>query len=218
MAILGAPSAHRRSGGGVCVFDQFARGPGISEARVDGDVGIYSQQSAKREELIGANIVRLHGVPDGIENGWPLVDVTYGVAPLIRGDEVAAREAKHAEAQLLEGGDDFWTEAFDVVRGHQRNCANVEGARAGACDLESGVIGICCGGISQRELAVRGAEVADGDGLAVRGLFAPDERDLYDGAGRTRQNNASGVGLAIAHRDSGLTEAMRLFRIELDQR
>jgi hypothetical protein len=45
----------------------------------------------------------------------------------------------------------------------------MEGAGACAGDLKSCVIGVGCGGVAQRELAVRGAERADGDGLAIGG-------------------------------------------------
>ena len=107
MTVCGAPFAHRRGGGAVGVFDQFARGPRVAEAGIDGDVGIDAEQTAEREELVGADVVRLHGVPDGIEDGRTLVDVADAVAPLVRGDEVAAGKAKDAEAQLLERGDDF---------------------------------------------------------------------------------------------------------------
>ena len=47
MAIRGAPFAHGRGGGAVGVFDQFARGPGISEAGIDGDVRIDAKQGGR---------------------------------------------------------------------------------------------------------------------------------------------------------------------------
>ncbi len=93
MTVFRAPFAHGRGRGAVGVFHQFARRPGIAEAGVDGDVGIDAEQTAESEELIGADVVGLHGVPDGIEDGRPLVDITDTVAPLVRGDKVAARES-----------------------------------------------------------------------------------------------------------------------------
>ena len=145
-------------GGTVGVFDQLARRPCVAEAGVDGDVGIDAEETAEREEFIGADIVGLHSVPDGIEDGRPLVDVADAIAPLVRGDEVAAGKAQNAKAQLLERGDHFRPEAFDVVRGHERDRADVEGAGACAGDLECCVVGVGCGGVAQWELAVCGAE------------------------------------------------------------
>ena len=48
--------------------------------------------------------------------GGPLVDVADAVAPLIRGDEIAAGKAQHAKAQLLERGDHLGTETLDCCR------------------------------------------------------------------------------------------------------
>jgi hypothetical protein len=215
MAIRGAPFAHGRGGRAIGVFNQFARGPGISEACIDGDVGIDAQQAAEREEFIGANIVRLHGVPDRIEDRRALIDVANAIAPLVRGDEIAAWKAEDAEAQLLERGDDLGAEAFDVVRGHKRNRADMEGAGACASDFQSCVIGVGRSGVAQREFAERGAERAKGDGLAISGLFAPDERDLDYRAWRAGQLDASGVGLAFANRDSGLLKPCGSFALSL---
>ena len=142
MAICGSPFSHWRGGGAVGVLDQFARRPCVAEAGVDGDVRIDAEKTAEREELIGADIVGLHGVPDGIEDGRPLIDVADAVAPLVCGDKVAAGKAEDAEAQLLERCDDLRTEAFNIVRGHERDRADMKGARACAGDLESGVVSV----------------------------------------------------------------------------
>ena len=218
MAIRGAPFAHGRRCGAVGVFDQIARGPSISETCVDGDVGIDGQQAAEREEFIGANIVRLHGVPDRIEDRRAFIDVANAIAPLVRGYEIAARKAEDAEAQLLERGYDLGAEAFYVVRGHERNCADMEGTGASASDLQSCVIGVCRSGVAQRKFAESDAERAEGDGLAIGCFFAPDERDLDYCAWRAGKLDASGVDLAFSNRNSGLADAVRFFRTELNQR
>ena len=126
MAVFGAPFAHRRGGRAVGIFDQFTRGPRIAEARVDGDIRIDAEQAAEREELIGADIVGLHGVPDRIEDGRALVDVADAIAPLVRGDKIAAGKTENAEAQLLERGDHLGPKAFDIVGGHKRNRADMK--------------------------------------------------------------------------------------------
>ena len=145
VAVGGAPFSHRRGDGAVGVLDQLARGPGVAEAGIDGDVRIDAEQAAEREELIGAHVVGLHGVPDRIEDRRPLVDVADAVAPLVGGDEVAAGKAKDAEAQLLERGNDLRAEAFDVVGRHQRDRADVKRARAGCGDLDACVVAVGLG-------------------------------------------------------------------------
>ena len=78
----------------------------------------------------------------GSKMGGPLIDVTYAVAPFIRGDKVASRKAEDAEAQLLERCYDLRTEAFNIVRRHERDRADMKGARACARDLKSGFVSV----------------------------------------------------------------------------
>ena len=88
----------------------------------------------------------------------------------------------------------------------------MKGARARAGDFEGCVVGIGLGGVAQWKLAVCRAERCDGDGLAIGWLLAPDERDLDHCAGRAGEHDAAGVDLTFANGDSGLAEAVRIFR------
>ena len=85
----------------------------------------------------------------GIEDGRPLVDIAHPVAPLVGGDKVAARKAQNAEAQLLEHGDHLGAKPVEVIGRHQRHCTDVKLARAGARDLERGVVAGGVGGVAQ---------------------------------------------------------------------
>ena len=158
MAVVGSPFPHGRGGGAVGVFDQFSCRPCVAEAGIDCDVGIDTKETAKREEFIGADIVRLHGVPDGIEDGRALVDVADAVTPLIRRDKVPAGESQNAKAQLFECGNHFRAESVDVVSGHERNCADLEGACACAGYFKCCVVSVRRGAIAQWEFAISRAE------------------------------------------------------------
>jgi len=65
-------------------------------------------------------------------------------------------------------------------------------------DLESGIVSVGCGSVAKRKFVKGGAKSAKGDGLAVCRLFAPDQRDLHHCAGRSSEDNASGVDLTFA--------------------
>ena len=107
MAIGGAQAPHRGGGGSVRVLDELRGGPRVAEARVDGHVGLDVQQPAQGHELVGADVVGLNRVPDRVHDGRTPVGIADGVAPLVAGDEVAAREAVDAGLQLPERGHDL---------------------------------------------------------------------------------------------------------------
>ena len=119
MSISSPPFAHGRGGRAIRVFNQFARGPGISKACVDRDVRVNAEQPAEREKLIGAHVVGLHSMPHGIKNRRPLVDVAHAVAPLIRGNKIAAGKTQNPKPQLFKCGDNLRPKAFNVVGGHE---------------------------------------------------------------------------------------------------
>src|ERR1700733_5971865 len=85
-------------------------------------------------------------------------------------------------------------------------------------DLERGVVAIGRRSVVQEELSVGWAERPDRDGLTFRCTFTPSERDFYNRARSTCEDNAAGVRFAASNGDPTLTEAMFLVAIELDQR
>ncbi len=173
MTVRSAPFSHRRGDGAVGVFHQFSCAPGVAKAGIDRDVGIHAEQTAEREELIGAHVVRLNGVPNRIVDGRALVRIADRITPLVRGDEVAAGEAIDAGVQLLERGNHFRAEALDVVGRHQRDRSDVKRARAGSGDFELRIVAVALGPEVQRERPVRGAEGANGQHLTLTCLAAP---------------------------------------------
>src|SRR5690606_21802472 len=92
MTVLGTQLTHRRGNVAVDVFHELRRRPGVAEARVDRDVRIGAEQTAQRQKLVRADVVRLHCLPDGIVDRRSLVARTDRVTPLVRRDEVPSRE------------------------------------------------------------------------------------------------------------------------------
>jgi len=115
---LAAPFAHRRHHSAVGVFHQFLCRPGIAEAGIHGDVGVDAEQAAEGEELIRSHIVRLHSVPDRIEDWRPFVDVADAVAPLVRRNEITTGKPVNAGMELFENLDDLCAKAFYVIGWH----------------------------------------------------------------------------------------------------
>ncbi len=135
MTIRGAQSAHRRRGCAIRIFDKLGCRPRVSETSIHRHIRFDIQQPTKRHEFIGAHVVRLNGVPDGIHSGWTLVRIAYAIAPLVCRYKVAAREAIYAGMQLLERRYNFRAKTLHVVGWHQRDCSNMKGAATGAHDL-----------------------------------------------------------------------------------
>ena len=217
MAVGGALGAPGRRGGAVGVFDVLGGGAGIAEAGVDGDVGLDVRQPAQGHELVGADVVGLHGAPDGVPDGRALVGIADGVAPVVGGDEVAAGPAIDARAKGLEHVDDFAPPAVDVVRGHQRNGADAQGAGAGGGDLDLAVVGVDRALEGERELGVGGGQLADGQRLAVSGAGSPDEADRHLGGRIAGEDDAAGIGLVAQQRQPRLADAARLAGAERDR-
>src|ERR1017187_9179638 len=100
-------AAHRRGGRAVGVLDVIRRRPGIAEAGIDGDIGLYVKQAAHGHEFISADIVRLHRVPRGVDSRRALVRIADRVAPFVSRNKVATGKTVDAGAELLERRDYF---------------------------------------------------------------------------------------------------------------
>src|SRR5579863_858930 len=107
------------------------------------------------------------------------VDIAYGIAPFVGGDEVAAGETIDSGMELLQRVDHFLAETVDVVCGHQRNSSNVKRACASASDFEPRIVAIDFGNEVEREFTVSGADRRNIDCLPVARFLAPDERYFH---------------------------------------
>src|SRR5690606_23549050 len=128
------------------------------------------------QQFINTNIVRLYGAPYGVQNGWALVGMTYGVFPVMGRNKVPARHPQNLAVHFFHECDHIGTEASDVVGGHKRDSAHAKAAltltnnfkpRAGGIDvrIEFEVNGF----------AVFGGRDSLGDGLSI----APAHSDRY---------------------------------------
>ena len=94
----------------------------------------------------------------------------------------------------------------------------MKGPRPRSSYLQSCILCVDCGGKPKWELTISPANRPDGNGLTVRSILAPNERDLDHRAGRASQHNASCIRLPFANRNTSLLESVRLFPVELDPR
>ncbi len=90
----------------VRVLDPVARLVHGAQAEVDRDVGRGADLGRVLQELVGAEAVRLDGVPRQVEPRRPQVLRADAVLPVIAGDEVAARPAQDRHAEVLHGPHD----------------------------------------------------------------------------------------------------------------
>src|SRR6266498_2188702 len=102
MSIRGAQFSHSGRRRAICIFDQLGGRPLVAKPAVHGHVWLYIEQTAQRHEFVGADIVWLNCVPDGIHDRRTLVGIADGVAPLMSGNEVASGPTIYAGMQLLE--------------------------------------------------------------------------------------------------------------------
>ena len=77
--------------------------------------GSTPNSSTRISEFIGADVVGLKPVADGIRTRRPLIRIANRVAPLVSGEVNASREPPHSRTLHLQKGDGIRTEAADVV-------------------------------------------------------------------------------------------------------
>jgi len=190
---------------------------GIAEAGVDADIGHDADELAKRHELIHAEIVGLHGAPGVVPVGRPLIAIADGVVP----DEVRrviATVTPEAGLDLADERNGVGAEAFDVVRGHERERADVEVACAGSGDFKRGVGRVGSGSEGNRILFVLTGERRDGDGLAVVRSSAPNKCDVDLGARSSTEIDAAGIPFPVNEGEACLPDSMRSRGVERDAR
>ena len=207
VSILRAQRTHGRAGGAVHVLDLFGGGVRVAQPGVHADVCLHADEPTEVHELVHAQVVGLHGAPGVVPVRRTLIRVADGVVPDEVGGVVAA-VAPEAHVDLAEEGDDVGPEAVDVVDRHHRDRADVEVARTGAGDLQSGIRRIGGGGEVQREDFIGFAD-RHLDDLAVGVARAPHERNRDMRSGGAAQNNAAGVFLAVHQLEAGLAYAVR---------
>src|SRR5690606_5053232 len=159
-----------------------------------------------------------HGLPHGIVDRRPLVAWADGIAPLVGGNEVTARESVYARADLAQLPDHLCTETFDVVGRYEREHANPHLAAAGGNDLDARVVGADRRREHQRMARVLHAERRQSDGLARLRALAPDQAHVHARPRLTRGDNVTLVALALAHREPALPHADRCLAIRMQQR
>ena len=180
------------------------RRPRVAEAGIDGDVGLDVEQAAERDELIRADVVGLHRVPDRIEDRRALVEIADRVAPLVGGDEVAAGEAENAGVQLLQRGDDLGAKALDVVGRHQRDRADVErSVPVPAISMRASSVSALARNLNGK-LAIGGGKRRKRTVWRSAASLPQIRRHLHDRAGRAGQHDASGVRFPFAHSNARL--------------
>ena len=89
----------------VAIFHQRGRHLGRRGAEIGADQRLGANALGPGYEFIGAELVRLDGVPGSIEHRGPLIARAHAIQPVVAGNEVAARIAndRHAHAAHLRG-------------------------------------------------------------------------------------------------------------------
>ena len=177
VSVLRAQGPHRGALGAVHVFHPLPGGVGVAESGVYDEVGLAAQQPAPGQVFVGAHVVGLHRVPGIVVAGRTLVRIADAVAPLITGQEVAARPAVDGGADFLQDSDQVGPEAFQVVCRHQRDGSDPEAAAAFSHDLQGGVLHVRTGRKVKIVLFVILCQSVEDDGLAVGGAGTPDQAD-----------------------------------------
>ena len=104
----------RRVAGAVAVLDPRLGFVHRARAHVDADIGLGLDRAAVLDELVGAEAIRLLGVPGELGAPRPLVPGADAIEPVIAADEVAARPAQDGDAQRAHGVEDVGTKAARV--------------------------------------------------------------------------------------------------------
>src|SRR6266576_2981107 len=116
-------------------------------AQVQGDLRFGSDQLAKTQEFIGAELVVLRNAPSGIQHADALVAGPDSVSPMVSRREISA-EAHDGGLQFARHGDHFWVHAIDVVSG-KKGCLVDQHAGFIVCSDDE------VGGLERFDLTVR---------------------------------------------------------------
>src|ERR1035437_6502410 len=89
---VGRPTRpHRRRHWAVAVFDPTRRFFRRAVARVHANHRLATHGPAKGNEFISAEIMRFHSAPGVIGPGWPLLQRSHAILPMITTHEIATR-------------------------------------------------------------------------------------------------------------------------------
>src|SRR6185437_1525451 len=86
-------------------------------AHVDGDVGLGVDLAAVFDEIVRAELVRLHFLPGGVPATRALLLGADAVLPVIAGGEISAGPAQHGDVQIAYGLQHVLAEAVLVRKG-----------------------------------------------------------------------------------------------------
>src|ERR1700722_14127867 len=159
MAVGRPQFSHRRIGRTIYVLHFLSGRVVVAVSAVDREIRFGIEKFAERKKFVEAYIVR---VPVA---GWPLVTIAKTVAPVIRGNKVAARPFGHGISGVLEEVHHPGMEALDVLRWHEGHGADVEAAAACSHNLQPCILRIHRRCELQRELALFMREGSDGHSL-----------------------------------------------------